>query len=405
MLKKLKKKLKKRIKKVVVKLYQLMLPVLPVQKDLVVFDSSIGLNYTGSPRAVYERMVELGLDQQYKCVWFFQKGKMPAEGIPGAAKVVRYGRLQYLYYMAVAGIWVFDARQPKFIRKKEDQHYIQTWHGTPLKKLALDMDNVAMARSHNIERYKENFVNNTKTWDYLIAQNDFSDKIFRRCFAFDKEMLCIGYPRNDVLFRKNNPEDIRQLKIQLGLPLDKKIILYAPTWRDNEYDANGVYEFRPALDFDMLRQELEGEYVMAVKYHYLIGDRIDWSGFKGFVYPFTAQAEISSLYLVADAMITDYSSVMFDYSLLHRPMYFYTYDLESYRDELRGFYFDFIEEAPGPISLTTEELVRDIKRYGTEPAAEYAEKCQAYYEKFHTYENGTASDQIIAMMDAWTGRK
>lgn len=392
----LRKLLKKPIKAVTVGIYKLLLPLFHSDKKMIVFDSSIGLNYTGSPRAVYERMVELGLDKEYKCIWFFQKGKAP-ENLPGHAKTVRYGRIRYLYYMSKAGLWLFDARQPKFIKKRKDQHYIQTWHGTPLKKLALDMDNVTMAGSSNIETYKKNFRENAKTWDFLIAQNDYSASIFRRCFDFKKEMLLTGYPRNDVLFRKNNPTDINLLKKELGLPLDKKIILYAPTWRDDEYDATGKYEFRPKLDFLKMKEALEGEYVMAVKYHYLVGEKIDWTGFEGFVYPFTAQAEISSLYLVSDLMITDYSSVMFDYSLLHRHMYFYAYDLDKYRDSIRGFYFNFLEDIPGPVSQNTDELIHDLHLTDVLFEEKYGERERLWYEKFHTYEHGNASDSIIKL--------
>ncbi len=378
--------------------YHLMLPIVPVDRNMVLFDSSVGLNYTGSPRAIYERMVELGLDRKYHCVWLFQKGSAPKEPLPGRVKVVRYGRFLHLWYMCRGGIWVFDTRQPKFIRKKENQHYIQTWHGTPLKKLALDMDSVQMYGEKGIQVYHENFRNNAKTWDYLIAQNAFSDAIFRRCFDFHGTMLHTGYPRNDVLFRKNNPEDIAAIRRQLGLPEGKRILLYAPTWRDNEYDPDGKYAFRPKLDFGKLREAIGEDTVVMVKYHYLVGDRIDWSEFRGFVYPFNAEAEISLLYLAADALITDYSSVMFDYALLKRPMYFYTYDLENYRDELRGFYFDFLEEAPGPISLTTEELIRDLQQTPEEHARLYAAKEQAFREKYHDYERGDAADQIIGLM-------
>lgn len=390
------------LKKIMIGLYRCAYPVLIVHKKVVVFDSSIGLNYTGSPRAIYERMVELGLDKKYKCVWFFQKGKCPENGIPGSAKIVRYGRSLYLYYMCIAGVWVFDARQPKFIKKKEEQHYIQTWHGTPLKKLALDLDNMSMWGEKDLDQYKRNFAANTATWDYLIAQNEFSDRIFRRCFDFHKTMLHMGYPRNDVLFRKNNPEDILKLKEQYGLPTDKKILLYAPTWRDDEYLKSGVYRFRPQLDFMALKKAFEGEYVVAVKYHYLVGESIDWTGYEGFIYPFTGAGEISGLYLVADALITDYSSVMFDYSLLKKPMYFYAYDLEKYRDELKGFYFDFLGEIPGPVSQTTEELIADIRKYGTDHSPEFAEREKAFYEKFGGYEDGHACDTIIELIAGLT---
>lgn len=393
------KNISKPIKRIIKYIYKHTLFLKSVDKDMILFDSSTGLNYTGSPRAIYERMVELGLDKKYKCIWFFKRGKRPKDAMTGDVKMVTYGSHRYYHYMAKGKIWVFDARQSSVAIKRDNQHYIQIWHGTPLKKLALDMDNVAMAHSSDIDIYKENFRKNTSRWDYLVAQNEFSANIFRRCFDFNKTMLNIGYPRNDVLFRKNNPEDIANIKTELGLPLDKKIILYAPTWRDNEYDETGIYEFKPKLDFEKLRNSLPSNYVMAVKYHYLIGDKIDWSDFEGFVYPFNAQADISLLYLVSDEMITDYSSTMFDFSILHKPMYFYAYDLESYKDELRGFYFDFINEAPGPISQTTDELIADILKSSEEKKSLYQAKEQAFYDKFHTYENGNASDKIIELIE------
>jgi CDP-glycerol glycerophosphotransferase len=209
-------------------------------------------------------------------------------------------------------------------------------------------------------------------------------------------MLEIGYPRNDVLFEKNNKDDIRLLKKKLGLPENKKIILYAPTWRDNDYYGKGNYKFQLKLDFDRLREELSDDYIIIVKYHYLVSSEIDWSPYEGFVYDFGRTDDISELYLVSDMMITDYSSVMFDYSLLNRPMFFYCYDLAEYRDTLRGFYFDFEAEAPGPISENTEALINDIKNYNSE---DYAEKYAAYHEKFNAVDDGHASEQIVQLIE------
>lgn len=186
------------------------------------------------------------------------------------------------------------------------------------------------------------------------------------------------------------------MKKKLGLPENKKIILYAPTWRDNDYYGKGNYKFQLKLDFDKLQEELSRDYVIIVKYHYLVSSEIDWSVYKGFVYDFGRADDIAELYLVSDMLITDYSSVMFDYSLLMRPMFFYCYDLEEYRDELRGFYFDFEAEAPGPISQTTEELIEDIKNYKAE---EYTMKYQAYHEKFNAVDDGHASERIVGLIE------
>lgn len=364
------------------------------QRDVIVFESNGGNNYTGSPKAIYEKMAELGLDRNYRIFYALKDPKHTV--IPGHLRKIKYKSMAYFYAFSVASIWVSDSRLSNSIIKKDGVSYIQTWHGTPLKKLALDMDDVAMAGSSNIYRYKANFFDNTQKWDYLLSQNRYSSEIFGRCFAFHKDMLEIGYPRNDILFSKNNKDDIRLLKKKFGLPENKKIILYAPTWRDNDYYGKGNYKFQLKLDFDKLREELSRDYAIIVKYHYLVSSEIDWKPYEGFVYDFGRTDDISELYLISDMMITDYSSVMFDYSLLNRPMFFYCYDLEEYRDSLRGFYFDFEAEAPGPISQTTEELIRDIKNYRPE---DYAEKYAAYHEKFNAFDDGHASERIVGLIE------
>jgi CDP-glycerol glycerophosphotransferase len=387
------KKVKKTFKKVVISGYKIGCKFLPLNKNIILFESNLGRNYTGNPRAIYEEMVRQGLDQKYRCYFILENPDTP---LPGSAKAVKRTRLLYFYLFAIAGTWVCDTRLPKYILKRQGCTYIQTWHGTPLKKLALDMDTVFMAGEKGIDNYKKNFYDNAQTWDYLISQNSFSTEIFRRAFAFGKEMLEIGYPRNDVLFAKNNSTDITELKKQLGLPLDKKIILYAPTWRDNEYYGKGNYKFNPPLDFGELQDKLSDEYVMIVKYHYLVMDQVDWTPYKGFVYSCDLSFDIADLYLVSDMMITDYSSVMFDFSLLKRPMLFFCYDLEQYKDTLRGFYFDFLAEAPGPVTLSSQELISAIKDYDP---AQYLDKQNAFYSKFNHADDGKASKRIVELIE------
>lgn len=386
------KKIRAFIKATVVLGYKIMVKLLPVSKNIVVFNSSMGMNYTGNPRYIYEKMVELGLDKKWKCIWFFENGTTK---VPGNGNVVVYGRMKYLYYMAIAKAWVFDCRQPEFLIKRKQTCYIQTWHGTPLKKLAADMDDVFMVEGKDIEAYHQGFLNNAKSWDYLISQNPFSTTVFRRAFGFQKQMIESGYPRNDILFSHNNGATIQQLKQKLNLPLDKKVILYAPTWRDDEFYEQKKYKFNPKLDFHKMQEELSNEYVMIVKYHYLVQDAIDWSPYKGFIYQCDKSYDISWLYLVADQLITDYSSVMFDYSILKRPIFFFAYDLENYKNNLRGFYFDLLEEAPGPISLTTEQLIEQIKGYQQE---EHQEKYSAFSKKYNPFDNGHASEQVIKIL-------
>ncbi len=379
-------------KRIVLRLYHIETKIIPVQKDVIIFESNMGRNYTGNPKRIYEEMVQKGLDNKYRCYIILDD---LSTYVPGKAKKIKRTRTLYFMIMGIAGIWVSDCRQPGYIIKRKGVHYIQTWHGTPLKKLALDMDSVNMAGETDILKYKQSFYKNTRTWDYLISQNHFSTEIFRRAFAFDKTVLEIGYPRNDILFSGNTSENIARLKKKMGLPADKKILLYAPTWRDNEYYEKGAYKFNQALDFNIFREKLGDDYVCIVKYHYLVKETLDWSVFRDFVYNYDMCEDIAQLYLVADMLITDYSSVMFDYSILKRPILFYTYDLEEYKNNLRGFYFDFLEEAPGPITRTTGELIDSILNYRAE---DYASKYDAFHNKYNHADDGNASKKVVQLI-------
>ncbi len=381
------------LKKVVLYGYKLCAKILPINRKIILFESNLGRNYTGNPRAIYEEMLRQGLDRKFRCYFILEDVKTM---IPGSARKIRRNRFRYFLLFAVAGLWVSDSRMPKYIIKRPGCTYIQTWHGTPLKKLALDLDTVYMAGETGIEDYKKNFYENTRTWDYLISQNGYSTEIFKRAFAFDKDILEIGYPRNDVLFAKNNEQDILALKEKLGLPLDKRVILYAPTWRDNEFYGKGRYKFNPRIDFSLLQNELDKDTVMIVKYHYLVMDQVDWSPYGDFIRSYDMSYDISLLYLVSDLLITDYSSVMFDYSLLKRPMLFYCYDLEEYMDTLRGFYFDFLKEAPGPVVKTTEELLQAMKAY---EALDYKEKYDAFVKKYNHADDGRAAQKVVSLIE------
>lgn len=385
---------KRLLKSVVLAGYRMMAAVLPVRSDVIVIESNLGRNAVGNPRYIYEEMVRRGLDKKYRIYYILNRPENVR--LPGQAVRVKNFRLRFYYVMAVAGIWISDTRFPNYIRKRKKTVYIQTWHGTPLKKLALDMEEIHMENEDSLEAYKESFRRNAATWDYLIAQSEFAAKIFRRAFAFKGTMLLCGYPRNDRLFAWNHPADIARLKEKYGIPGNKRVMLYAPTWRDDDFYGNGRYRFATDMDFGAMKEAFEEEWVLLVKYHYLVEDPGDFGQWKGFVRRFEGDCDITELYLTADILITDYSSVMFDYSLLKRPMFFYAYDLEYYRDILRGFYFDFEKEAPGPISQSTPELIRQIREYRPE---EYRERAEAFGKRYHSAENGTASEKLVDLIE------
>lgn len=383
--------IKQIIKKIIIVIYYLFLK-LPVRGNVIFFESSVGRNYSSNPKYVYEEMVKLGLDNKYKCIWSLEDTTL---NIPGNVKKVKRARISYLYYLAIAKVWICDTRLPSFLIKRPENTYIQLWHGTPLKKLAMDLEVLSMSEGMELGEYKRLFKENTKTWDYLISQSEYATERFQSCFAFENEILSSGFPRNDILFQKNDEESIMNIKKQYKIPLNKKVILYAPTWRDDEFHENGIYKFSSQINFDLLKKELSDTHIILVKMHYLVKDSLDWGKYQGFVFECNSSWDIQELYLISDYLITDYSSVMFDYALLKRPMIIYAYDYEKYRDNLRGFYFNIFKEFPGPIVEQSKDLVKHIKTYDYKI---YENKYNIFLNKFTSFDKGNASSVIVNLI-------
>ncbi len=356
-----------------------------VKENWVFCESFFGKSYSDSPKYVYEYL-QKNYPGKYRFIWVIdnKKSKIPYKH----TKVKRFS-ISYCYYLARSKYYIFNSRQPVWIKKREGNVFLQTWHGTPLKKLVFDLENINSATP----RYKKQTYKQSRSWDYLVAANQYSSDIFKRCFKYDKAMLETGYPRNDIMHWENKDEIADQLKDKLGIPKDKKTILYAPTWRDDEYYVKGQYKFSLKLDLNLMREKLGDEYVILLRTHYFIADSIDITGLEDFAFNLSKYDDISELYLISDYLITDYSSVFFDYANLKRPMLFFTYDLEKYRDVLRGFYIDIEEELPGPLLFTTEEII-DAFNNIDQIEDEYKEKYKAFYEKYCSWEDGQASGKV-----------
>jgi len=357
----------------------------PIVNNLVLLESFLGKNYSDSPKYIYEKLNEM-YPGKYQYIWIIDKKVK----LPYPAKQVKRFSFAYYKYLATARYIVFNSRQPTSFVKRKGNIFLQTWHGTPLKKLVFDMDDVLSAAP----TYKKDFYYQSRAWDYLIAANGFSDEVFKRAFEFNKHMLKFGYPRNDILHAADKDEIAAKIKRNMGIPADKKVVLYAPTWRDDEYYGKGKYKFTLQLDLNKMKKELGDEYVVILRTHYFIADSIDVSGVEDFVYNLSKYDDIAELYLISDILITDYSSVFFDYANLKRPMLFYTYDIDKYRDVLRGFYIDMEKEIPGPLLYNTDEVIDSIKNID-EVQKKYSGTYEEFYERFCGWEDGNASENCI----------
>ncbi|MEI3326392.1 MAG: bifunctional glycosyltransferase family 2 protein/CDP-glycerol:glycerophosphate glycerophosphotransferase [Thomasclavelia sp.] len=358
----------------------------PLEENMIMFETFMGKSYADSPKYIYEYLAK-NYPGKYKFVWVLND---PKEKPPYGAIIVKRFTRKYAYYLAKSKYFVFNVRQPLWFRKREEQIFLETWHGTPLKRLAFDQEEVTAASP----TYKAQFYRQKQEWDYLIAPNKFSSDIFKSCFMYDGKMLETGYPRNDLLSSPDREQTALKLKKKLGIPLDKKTILYAPTWRDDEYYGNGKYKFKLKLDLDLLKKELGNEYVVLLRTHHYIADALDVTGLEDFAFNLSKYDDITEIYLISDICITDYSSVFFDFANLKRPMLFYTYDLDKYRDVLRGFYIDMETELPGPLVYTTSEVVDKIKNLD-KLNEQYQERYEQFYQRFCSWEDGKAAKRVV----------
>ncbi|MCM2675734.1 CDP-glycerol glycerophosphotransferase family protein [Alkalicoccobacillus plakortidis] len=332
--------------------------LLPIQKKLVMFESFSGKQYSCNPKAMYEYMQEH--ESGYELIWSVNKQSKHLFDEAGIPYVKRLS-LKWFIKMARAKYWVTNSRMPSWVPKPKHNVYIQTWHGTPLKRLVADMEEVHMPGT-NRESYIEGFQKEARNWDYLLSPNRYSTEIFKRAFDFKGKIIEQGYPRNDDLMNRNNKADIITLKQKHGLPEGKKVILYAPTWRDHEYYEPGKYKFKLQLDLDLLKKEIGHDYIVILRMHSFVSEMFEIDQYQDFVFDYSKGIDITDLYLMSDILITDYSSVFFDYAILKRPIFFFTYDIELYRGKIRGFYFDLEKEAPGPLVMNTNQIVEEIKK-------------------------------------------
>jgi CDP-glycerol glycerophosphotransferase len=361
------------------------------RRKTVLFESFFGQQYSDNPRAIYEYMRDN--HPEYRLIWNAQKGYedvFKKEKVPYVIKYSYRGLLQW----ARAKYWVNNSRWPLWLPKPQGTVYVQTWHGTPLKTLGADIEHITMP-GMTLEKYHSQFTKEARKWDYCVAPNAYSSEIFHRAFEVQGEMINSGYPRNDLLYQKNNPQEISRIKTKLKIPLEKKVVLYAPTWRDNEYKKIGHYTFDLKLDLNRIREKFGKNTVLLLRLHYLIAEQIDLSDFEDFAINVSDYTDLRELYLVSDCLITDYSSVFFDYANLKRPIVFYAYDLDDYANEIRGFYFDFEKEAPGPIVKDMDHLLPAVEEAlaytGNNPYPEF-------YDRFCQWEDGHSSERVVQAM-------
>ncbi|MFF3481671.1 CDP-glycerol glycerophosphotransferase family protein [Streptomyces sp. NPDC002701] len=372
-----------------IRIYHEVFSRLPVRKGLVVFESHLGRQYSDSPKALYEEMRRQDLD--FEAVWSYT-GSGPA-GFPPDATLVRRWSLPYLKALARAEFWVDNQSYPLKLTKRPETTYLQTWHGSALKRMGFDEPEWKL-RPRPAQAEQQRVLDR---FDRFLIRSEHDVRTLARAFRLkERTLLRVGYPRNDALVRARKREEetgLRErgpLAAELGIPDDRTVLLYAPTFR---HQGGKQRRFELPFDVERFADEFGDRYVLLVRSHYLNHVVLPPS-VRGRVLDVSAHHDVTPLLALADGLITDYSSVMFDYALLGRPMFFFAYDYEEYVHEGRGTYFDLLERAPGPVVRTEEELYAALASLD-EQAVKYAEARAGFVAEFGEYDTGTAAQSIV----------
>lgn len=359
--------------------------LLPVTDDLV-FETDRGRGYSDSPRYLYEELVREGTTS--RIYWVNNTTQRFIE--PGTQKLKR-NTPSYWWRISRAKLVVSNQNLIASFKPHRKATYLQTWHGTPLKKMQHDVP-VMHGRADD---YHQKAALLTSRWSVLLSPSPFATAAFQTAFRFQGPILEVGYPRNDVFFWPDRHAREEAARFRLGLTHEKrKLILYAPTFRDDARSGTH-WSHKLALDFDRFVEDFGETHVLLVRLHPLVRARIGGEAlWTRSVIDVSRYPDIQELLMISDLLVTDYSSLFFDFSLLDRPMIFYAYDLEHYRDELRGFYLDYEDSVPGDVVRSQTELheaIRDVSE-GRDP---FEVRRRDFATAYGPHSDGRASRRVL----------
>lgn len=364
--------------------------LLPIRRRVVVFESNLGRSYGDSPRAIYRELIRT--HPELKPVW------ASAVAIPDASKrtmVVKRLSWMYFWQLSRAGYWVNNQSFPHYVARRRSQVFVQTWHGTPLKRMLNDVEDFA-GRDPG---YRDRATRASAQWSVLTSPNPHTTAAMASAFGHKARVLEVGYPRNDIFYQDDAAELAARVRRQLGVADGKRIVLFAPTFRDAAMDGQHRVTPTEAIEFDAFAERFGHDAVLAVRRHVLDEARARIPAhLRENIVDATAIPDVQELMLATDVLVTDYSSLYVDFLNLRRPCIFFAPDLEEYRDELRGFYLDYGKDLPGPVTTTSDACLDAVaSALADGELAEY--DLAAFAALYCPHDDGHAAQRVVA--DVW----
>jgi len=357
-------------------------------QDVVLYECFGGREYSDSPRAVHEELVRR--EAPFEHLWVVRD---EAFRVPDTAVSVRGQSREYFDAYARARYVVANDPWPRWATRRPDQIWLQTWHGAPLKRLGLDL----AGRPKAGREYRRVHGQPSENWHYIVSPGAFATPILSRAFPAGARVIETGLPRTDLLLRADRDRLAEEVKRRLGLPSDKTAVLYAPTYRDH-LTTGDRYRIGPVVDLAALQAALREDCVLLVRKHRLMVGAFPVAG-DG-VLDVSLFPDSTELLLAVDVLVTDYSSVIFDFATMGRPIVFFTPDLETYRDEIRGFSIDFEADAPGPLLRTTDDVI-DALRLPDELRTTHSERYERFVATYCSLNDGQAASRVVDSVFHW----
>ena len=326
------------------------LHLFPIKNNRIVINSYIGQQYACSPKYISKKMLEM-YPNDFEIIWFFNEPNKYSFLRKDGIKLVRYRSLGHLYYEATARVSINNIGSYSWNPLRRGQEHINTWHA------AVDYKKVALSEPRNDYVMKKTLLMTTaETTLFLSACRFFSEKNLIEDFNYKGKVLEAGLPRNDNLYIGNNEKIVDKVKKRYGIHEKDFVVLYAPTWR---YDEKNTI---PDLNFELLASVIEEKVgrpcTIIYRAHHITGS----TGIrKTNVIDVTDYPDSQEILMASDALITDYSSMIWDFSLTKRPCFVYAPDVDTFIHD-RGFNIP-IEKWGFPICRTNEELISAIKEY------------------------------------------
>lgn len=379
--------MKLRLKYFVERMLQMLLQVFrvfPIQQNRVLFSAFSGRQYSDSPKRISDEL--LRTHPEYQQIWAFTQPEDYAHLQEKGITVVRFKSLRYLYYAMTCKVFVDNVEFWSILKFRPGQQVVQTWHGGGLyKRVGSDRLDVGdLERKHVVEKMRKNTL-------FISSNKGFTKEVIRGAFAYNGEVLEVGLPRNDELMRAYNVDALRE---ELHIPAGNRVVLYAPTFRKN-LELN-LYD----VAFSRLQQALHsrfgGNWTVVLRLHYYMADQIMRADAAGGVIDASRYPDMQPLLQLADVLVTDYSSSMWDFSLMKKPCFIYANDLAEYCTE-RNFYLP-IEQWPFPVAKGNDSLEDAVLTFDQ---AAYEAAVDEHHKLLGSTETGRATQAICEKIESW----